>query len=240
MLSASSDGALRHWDLNSGRTLRIMTGHGGPVTACAFIPQPESSQWLAVSGGTDRTLRHWDLESGKTLHTLKGHADSISWCAVNPAGSMIATTARDRTLRVWLVETQESLHTVREERVAFTWCGFSSDGDQVLYGTEDGRIQRLDLASGSVDTVINVSGSAIVSGGFSANGQLFFTASRDKLVRVWRTQDYEMIAAYAIPSPLTSGTLSLDGSALCIGDSQGNVYLIRLETPGGTRRKTKT
>jgi hypothetical protein len=39
---------------------------------------------------------------------------------------------------------------------------------------------------------------------------------------------------------LTSAALSADGSALTVGDSQGTVYLLRLETPGGTRRKTKT
>jgi WD40 repeat protein len=240
VLSASSDGAVRHWDLSTGKTLRILMGHGGPVTACAFNPQPEVSHWSAVSGGADRTLRLWDLESGKTFITLKGHGDTISSCAVNSDGSLIASTGRDRTLRVWSVETRDPVQVIREDRGAYTWCGFGVEGEYVWYGTEDGRIQRLELASGKVETIINSSGAAIVSGGFSANGHLFFAASRDKLVRVWRTQDYEMIAAYAIPSPLTGAALSADGSALSAGDAQGSVYLLRLETLGGTRRKTKT
>ena len=68
-VSASKDGTLRVWDLESGQTVHSLHGHIGAVTAVAVTPEGD----LAVSGSTDRTLRVWNI---KTV-SYCGHSEAI-------------------------------------------------------------------------------------------------------------------------------------------------------------------
>jgi WD40 repeat protein len=73
-VSASYDGTLRLWDLESGQTIRRLEGHTGVASAVAVTPDGRR----AVSASGDNTQRVWDLESGQTLLVLKGHGSNVT------------------------------------------------------------------------------------------------------------------------------------------------------------------
>jgi WD40 repeat protein len=62
-LSASGDGTLRWWDLESGRCLHTLQGHTGSVTTVALSADGR----FALSGSHDGTLRWWDVEAARCL-----------------------------------------------------------------------------------------------------------------------------------------------------------------------------
>ena len=64
-VSASVDGTLRVWDLESGLSLKTLKGHAESVTAVAVLDGRR-----AVSASGDGTLRMWDLESGEALDVV--------------------------------------------------------------------------------------------------------------------------------------------------------------------------
>ena len=74
MVSASMDGTLMVWDLESGRALATLQGHTGGVRSCAVTVDGRR----VVSASTDRTLKMWDLENGRALAILEGHTDEVT------------------------------------------------------------------------------------------------------------------------------------------------------------------
>ena len=67
-VSACYDEALKVWDLETGRELRMLAGHPGRVTAVSISPDG----CRAVSAHSDNTLAVWDLGTTRKLRTLKG------------------------------------------------------------------------------------------------------------------------------------------------------------------------
>lgn len=63
-VSASSDGTLRVWDLESGDELAVLTGHRDAVRAVA-----RTGDGRVVSASWDGTLRVWDLETRRVVVT---------------------------------------------------------------------------------------------------------------------------------------------------------------------------
>ena len=88
-VSGSRDGTVRVWDLDSGATLRTLTGHTGTVTAVAISADGRR----AVSGGEDETVRVWDLGKGVELATFVSDSKIRALAATPPATRVIAGTS---------------------------------------------------------------------------------------------------------------------------------------------------
>ncbi len=243
-ISAGTDGTVRLWDLAAGTLQRMLTGHSGAVMACAFSPRPlrtaNGQRWLAVSGGADRNLRVWDAEAGALLFTLKGHGDMVTALGFSPDGRWIASLSKDRSLRVWALDSPIAVHTVISEHGAFSALAISPDSRQVLLGSEVGRIQTFDLASGALDDMFDqpLTG-RIAQIGFNSDASAFFTAASDGVVRLWDTYTKSATAAYHTPEAPTSGALTPDGTTLAVGDRRGGVTLLRLDTGNVGRRRSR-
>ncbi len=63
VVSASADGTLKVWDLETGQEVATLEGHGAWVNGCAVTPDGRR----VVSASWDRTLKVWDLETGQEV-----------------------------------------------------------------------------------------------------------------------------------------------------------------------------
>jgi WD40 repeat protein len=100
-ISASYDGTLKTWDLETGQPLTTLEGHAGWVTAVAAYG---ADGRRAISASDDNTLKLWDLESGTALATFGG--DSSFWCCdAAPDGRTLV--AGDRSGRVHFLRLEE-------------------------------------------------------------------------------------------------------------------------------------
>jgi WD40 repeat protein len=106
VVSGSTDGTLRVWDVESGQTLQTLGGHSDWVSALAVL---DSRRVVCNSG--DKTLQVWDVESGQTLQTLRGHSDWVSDVAVLDSRRVVSGS-HDGTLRIWDVESGQTLQTL--------------------------------------------------------------------------------------------------------------------------------
>jgi WD40 repeat protein len=96
LVAATSDGALRIWDLSDVATPIVLRGHAGAVNAAAFSPDGNE----IVSGGHDGTVRIWELaEDGKSV-TIPGPGGAVSDVAFTPDGDEVIA-AGTRGPRVW-------------------------------------------------------------------------------------------------------------------------------------------
>src|SRR5206468_3715997 len=75
------NGAIRLWDVESGREIDQRPGHVAGVTKVIF----SNTGNQLISGGEDHTVRMWDIASGKQIVCLHGHHGDIHSLALDRA-----------------------------------------------------------------------------------------------------------------------------------------------------------
>ena len=68
LASGSADKTIRILDVESGKELRLLTGHENYVYCLAVSPSG-----VLVSGSGDKTIKGWDIQAGTLSWTLRGH-----------------------------------------------------------------------------------------------------------------------------------------------------------------------
>jgi WD40 repeat protein len=95
VVSASWDKTLKVWELETGREVATLVGHGESVDGCAVTPDGRH----VVSASRDKTLKVWNIRSGQCLRTFYGFN---GFFAVAAGSSVIC--AGDETGNVWILE----------------------------------------------------------------------------------------------------------------------------------------
>jgi WD40 repeat protein len=99
VLTASSDGTARLWDVATGRPLGAPMQHQGAVTRAAFSPDSK----LAITASEDWTARLWDVATGQPVGALLQHRDVVYSVVFSPDGKTVLTGSLDYTARLWPV-----------------------------------------------------------------------------------------------------------------------------------------
>jgi WD40 repeat protein len=93
------DGTIRLWDVESGRLVRALIGHGSYVSGLDWSPDGNT---LASAGTFDATVRLWDTRTGRPLRVLKGHPAWVSLVKWSPDGrTVLATGGQSGALSSW-------------------------------------------------------------------------------------------------------------------------------------------
>lgn len=142
IISASHDETLRIWDVETGQTLKILTGHSQRVAAVVVV----GNRYL-VSGSFDNTLRLWDLESGEPLRILTGHSKGIRTVTALD-GRRVVSGSLDHTLRVWDLETGETLRILAGHGDGI--CAVEACGGRVVSASYNKRLLVWDVETGTV------------------------------------------------------------------------------------------
>lgn len=101
LVSASEDGIVSLWDLQTGILSSQLKKHSGAVNAIAFSPDGT----LMATGADDRTVIIWEVATGKARRTLKGHDLTVTSLAFSPDASMLASGAGNASVVLWDVRT---------------------------------------------------------------------------------------------------------------------------------------
>ena len=67
MLTSSTDGTARAFEMERGSCLRVLAGHTAPIHGLAMDPWAR----FVVTASADGTARVWDLSSARSIHVLK-------------------------------------------------------------------------------------------------------------------------------------------------------------------------
>ncbi|MBL8794373.1 MAG: serine/threonine protein kinase [Planctomycetia bacterium] len=132
------DCAVRVWEVESGRMLRSLEGHAGPVTCLAVSPDGR----LAVSGSSqDATLRWWDILNGRPVGQCQATGTGFAHLAFTPDGRRLAA-CQDGTLWVWDVPSRQAIAHLKADATRVLTAAIAPDGECVLTGGEE-RMLRL-------------------------------------------------------------------------------------------------
>lgn len=85
------------WDVESGKLLRSMEGHGEDIHRMAF----EGRRLATASGGQDKSIKLWAADSGEKVQELAGHTGIVYTLAFAADGRTLASGSGDSTVRLW-------------------------------------------------------------------------------------------------------------------------------------------
>ena len=102
--SGHIDGALKLWEVATGRLIRTLW-HAKSVDAVAFSRDGTK----LLSGSTDTTVKLWDTATGQLVRTFDGHSASVRSVAFTPDEKRVISGGYDTTARVWDAATGEQL-----------------------------------------------------------------------------------------------------------------------------------
>jgi len=180
-VSASEDGTLKLWDLETGSELRTLAGHSVWVTGVAMSADGRR----AVSASVDQTLKVWNLATGRELHTLAGHSDRINGVALSGDGRHAVSASQDQTLKVWDVETGRELLTLTGHSDAVNSVAISRDGRRAVSASEDKTLKVWNLKTGRELHTLAGHAGAVSGVGVTPDGHLGVSASSDRTMKLW-------------------------------------------------------
>src|SRR5688572_1551169 len=126
LVTGSSDRTARLWDVATGETIRVFSGHT-EIDGVDFSPD---GKYLLTGGGADLTARLWDVATSETLHVLTGHSGGyLPRVAFSPDGKYVLTAGdTDRTARLWDVATGNEVMVFSGHPELVAAVAFSPDG----------------------------------------------------------------------------------------------------------------
>jgi WD40 repeat protein len=220
IVSASQDGTLRVWDVQTARELLVLAGHESGVRAVAL-----TGDGRAVSASEDGTLRVWHLATGRELALLAGHEDGVSVVAVTGGGRAVSGSD-DGTLRIWDIATGTELAVLSRVAGTITTLLCTRDGRLVSL-SENGTIRSWDVdkvsalaAFGEHDTTVSI---AVTDLGH------VIAANRDRTLQAWDISTGRLIATLYPDAPIVA--TAADGRNVTVGDALGGMASLAFVAP---------
>ena len=134
------------YDIQTGKTLDLLTGHTDRVYSVCF--SPDGSR--LASGSYDRTIKLWDPRTGEIITTLSGHSGSVFSVCFSPDGSTLASGSSDQTVKLWDLHTGEVKATLTGHKGSIYSVAMSPDGNTLVSGSRDELIRFWDVKTGEL------------------------------------------------------------------------------------------
>jgi WD40 repeat protein len=222
IISASRDGTLRVWDLDTGKTLQVFEGHKARVNAVAMVDNQH-----AVSASNDNTLRVWDLETGQSLQTLEGHTSWVRAVAVVDSHRVVSASL-DLTLQVWDLETGQTLqtlagHTGRVDALAMV------DDRRIVSASFDRTLRVWDLESGQTLQTLKGHRQGITAVAVIDDHRIV-SASFDGTLRVWDLETGQTLRIVKVNKGPVTSVAVVDGCRIISTSHDGTLWVWDLET----------
>jgi WD40 repeat protein len=141
IVSGSSDGTLRVWNIKSGECLRTL--EGANLGAYAVAVSPDGSR--VGAGCKDGIVREFNPKDGTMLRELKGHLGYIRALAYTHDGKRLLSCAGDGSIRIWMRDELEPVLILQGHRGGVLAIAVAPDDTHILSGGRDGTVRLWDV-----------------------------------------------------------------------------------------------
>ncbi|HEY0993111.1 MAG TPA: hypothetical protein VGD80_38925, partial [Kofleriaceae bacterium] len=174
LLSSSSDGTLRRWDLATG-TSKVLIEGATPVRGFAVARDGR----IAAQAGD---VAYMIDAAGEVTQLGKGGAWCIEYAEFEPVQDRLVVHRCDKSLAILDGARVVELPTgdYMASRVAM-----SPDGRRIAAGVSDRTVRLWDAASGQLLDVLRGHSDFVLDVAFSPDGARLASASYDKTIRIW-------------------------------------------------------
>jgi WD40 repeat protein len=222
--SGSDDGAVRLWDVDTGKVIAKLAGHDKISSVCW-----NRDGGRVVSGTLgDGTARVWGVESGKTVLAIETGFSSMASVIHSPDTTMIATggtSEEEEYLKIWDAKTGKLVANLKGHTAIVNRLAWTADGKTLISGSDDSSIRTWNTTTWQQISVLTGHTGWVYGIAISPNGRILASASYDNTARLWNLENGQPIG-----SPLQHDdwlncvSFSIDGKLLATGCADANAY----------------
>lgn len=184
LLSASADGSVRLWNLETWCCMTVYRGHSGPVWKVLWGPY---GHYFATAC-RDGVVRVYTQDQVTSRRDGVGHDSNISAIAWHPNGTYVfsASDHVDRSIRMWSVATGECVRVLTGHVDDISALACAPNGKLLVSADWSGKIFYWDLEKGTLMKKSRGHGkTGILSLSFSAESTALVSGGLDGTVRIW-------------------------------------------------------
>ena len=216
LATASADKTVRLWDA-TGKALRTLRGHDGPVSCVAWA----DGKTLA-SGSGDKTVRVWPAaaEVGKGIRHHKGAVTAVAW---SKDGKFLASGDSEHAVVVGAGDLDKSQTIAATFPVqSLAWAG---NGKSLAVGLATGNIEVFAPAGGKALQTYERGGSppAVTSLAWSPDSNTLLAGRGNHTAQVWPANGTKALFDLAGMAPVTHVEWSAGGRSMVLSESDRSV-----------------
>lgn len=186
-----SNGSLHVVDLKEKKEIRHIKHHESAVYDMKYIVS--LNLFFTCDGSGNFCV--WELNDLKLLMTLPLCSEKIRQMAIHPNEKEIAIACGDHVTRIFDTAYFNEKCRLSGHTMSVNSCKYIRKGTILLTGGKDAHLNVYDVANDhTLLKSIPAHNFAIYSMAEDRDGKLFFTASRDKTIKVWDSSNFEVIA----------------------------------------------
>jgi WD40 repeat protein len=183
LAAATTERAIRLWDVATGKPLFLLTGHSGVITALAFSPDGGT----LASAAEDRTLRLWDCRTGQPGVVLGGDSYAVRSLAFAGDGKTLAAAEEGfvGAVALWDVRQGKRLRRIAVKQGQLYQIALSPDGKTLAAAGGDAGLGLWETATGLRRRSLAGPFGGFRAVAFSPDGARLAAAAGDTTVLVW-------------------------------------------------------
>ncbi len=175
--TASFDGDIRFWDVETGRESRRLSDLRYGLKACSFSP---CGTRLAALNQLDKTVELRNAESGEIVASTPGHLVS----RFSSDGKLFATALR-KDLKVWRADTGAEVCALVGHSGRIMACAFSPDDRRLVSASDDNALKIWDAGTGRELATLSGHTWTVRFCAFSPDGKMIVSLADDETIRLW-------------------------------------------------------
>ncbi|MDQ7025329.1 MAG: TIR domain-containing protein [Anaerolineae bacterium] len=225
VLSASSDGTVRLWNIKTGEQIAIFEGHESAVNTVVLSLNAEQAFSCDDSG----TTIVWNVADVTEVRRFESDHEACNDLLVMPDGESLLAAYNDRTLILWDIEMGEISEQNNDHLNPIGSLALSADGTRYASAendsVDDNPIQIIvwDVETGDeLGRLENISGN-VIDFDFSADGQDIFVAlDSTGIIQRWNIESGEIVQSLIGHISRTGAVRIFANGALAVTGSPDN------------------
>jgi len=234
LAAGSADNTIWVWNVAVGEVMQVLAGHLGPVLCGTWSTDGKK----LCTGSEDGSLFVWDVKNGKPFHHVKGynfHEGPVTCIAGHPDSgqSIVATGSLDASVKLVNTDTGKVLSSFKGHTESVETIGFCRSLPWLATGSVDHAVHVWDINT-SQSRLSLPHDEVITKLLWHPTEPLLYSASMDKLVRLFDARSGECVAKFSgHQDSVLDFTVSRDGQTVVSASDDHTCLVFRR---GATKR----
>ncbi|KJR43255.1 serine/threonine protein kinase [Candidatus Magnetoovum chiemensis] len=220
--SASSDGSVRKWDVELGKSF-FVSEVGKEGINCLSLSY--CGKIIAI-GCEDNKIRLLDAATGECTKTLKGHEDTITSLAFTSDSLYIFSASLDKTIRLWSTKAIAPFGRFEKKDYPIYSILLNSDEKTLLSGCDENLLVQWDCLTGKLLNETKGHTREIKTLALSPDSAHFLAGGADNTISLWSAKTIKKLKIYeGHDDEVLSAAFSPDGQYFASGCKDGTINI---------------